>query len=293
MVEASEDGLTVAAQSAKAQATITVTPQLTEEEELAGTAGAFASENAAGAEPVSTTPEPEADPGNEPTDTASADDPAGDEANLLAAAAADAGTIASDRAAPPDDALVSTLGTNAGDGVDDSSGPLELRDKSTVGTSQTGFVERFMFSATAGLIRTDSYVDADLALIDSDGGSRAYEALLSDVAFLEELDAVREDLNDVAALGQTFVGSSVALSTGISVGYVVWIARGGLLLASLVSSMPAWRLVDPLPILARLEDPDAAAGEGDSLASIIERTDDGPAVVEHAVDPASTEVSAR
>ena len=144
-----------------------------------------------------------------------------------------------------------------------------------------------MFSAGAGLIRTDSYVDVDLTLPESGADGRTLEALLSDVEFLHELDLVREDLNDVAALGQTFVGSSVVLSTGISVGYVVWIARGGLLLASLVSSMPAWRLVDPLPILARLEDSDAAAREGDSLASIIEQNDDGPMVVEHTVDAAA------
>jgi hypothetical protein len=31
----------------------------------------------------------------------------------------------------------------------------------------------------------------------------------------------------------------------------VWLLRGGMLLASLLSSMPAWQFLDPLPILVR------------------------------------------
>jgi hypothetical protein len=42
------------------------------------------------------------------------------------------------------------------------------------------------------------------------------------------------------------------VSTGLSVGYVLWLLRGGVLLASLLSSIPAWRLVDPLPVLGRV-----------------------------------------
>jgi len=84
---------------------------------------------------------------------------------------------------------------------------------------------------------------------------------------------VREDINDVAVLNQTLIGSTVVISTGISVGYIVWIARGGLLLASLLSSMPAWRLIDPLPILARFNDEAEDLDEGDSLATIVEQSE--------------------
>ena len=45
-----------------------------------------------------------------------------------------------------------------------------------------------------------------------------------------------------------------AASTSLSVGYVIWLLRGGVLLSSLLSSLPAWRLVDPLPVLSRLSD---------------------------------------
>jgi hypothetical protein len=39
----------------------------------------------------------------------------------------------------------------------------------------------------------------------------------------------------------------------LSVGVVTWVLRAGGLLSSLLASLPAWRHVDPLPILARGE----------------------------------------
>jgi hypothetical protein len=53
------------------------------------------------------------------------------------------------------------------------------------------------------------------------------------------------------------------------VGYVVWLIRSGVLLSSFLSSMPAWQLIDPLPVLAyrRNNDDD----DDESLESMIER----------------------
>lgn len=36
-------------------------------------------------------------------------------------------------------------------------------------------------------------------------------------------------------------------------GYVVWLLRGGLLLTSLLSSLPAWHIIDPWPVLSRFK----------------------------------------
>jgi large repetitive protein len=33
--------------------------------------------------------------------------------------------------------------------------------------------------------------------------------------------------------------------------YVLWLVRGGVLLGSYLSALPAWRLLDPLPVLAQ------------------------------------------
>ena len=44
-------------------------------------------------------------------------------------------------------------------------------------------------------------------------------------------------------------GAASLVSVGVSVMYFMWAVRAGSVLSSLLSSMPAWNLVDPLPIL--------------------------------------------
>jgi len=77
-------------------------------------------------------------------------------------------------------------------------------------------------------------------------------AALRDTAFREELDKLREGVQADAVVETRVAASVFAVSSGLSVGYVLWLLRGGALIASLLSSLPAWRLVDPLPVLDRL-----------------------------------------
>ena len=90
--------------------------------------------------------------------------------------------------------------------------------------------------------------------------------------FVRELDRMRDEVRNDVVLDKALVGSSVAVTTGLSIGYVVWLVRGGMLLSSLLSSLPAWRMVDPLPVLASL---DRSAkqdhGDDDSLEAIIKK----------------------
>lgn len=44
---------------------------------------------------------------------------------------------------------------------------------------------------------------------------------------------------------------ATGVSAGLSVGYVVWLLRGGVLMGSMLSALPAWQMIDPLPILSR------------------------------------------
>jgi hypothetical protein len=91
--------------------------------------------------------------------------------------------------------------------------------------------------------------------------------------FQEELDKVQDELSELAQIEATVVGSSAVVTTGLSVGYVVWLARGGMLLASLLSSMPAWRAIDPLPVLAafRDDDEDKDNADDESLDSLVRK----------------------
>ena len=78
--------------------------------------------------------------------------------------------------------------------------------------------------------------------------------LISARAYLNmvnSLDAVKKEMASDNQLNKIYLGSAIVSSIGLSVGYVVWLIRGGLLLSSLLSSLPAWQILDPLPILAR------------------------------------------
>jgi hypothetical protein len=80
---------------------------------------------------------------------------------------------------------------------------------------------------------------------------------------------MREEVADATIIHQSVVGSSVAVTTGLSVGYVAWLVRGGVLLSTALSSLPAWQFVDPLPVLARSRDGKDGDDQDDSLESII------------------------
>lgn len=65
------------------------------------------------------------------------------------------------------------------------------------------------------------------------------------------LDGLREQLHDASQRRQAALATGAVLSGGLSVGYVVWLLRGGALVGSMLSALPAWQLLDPMPILAR------------------------------------------
>ena len=90
------------------------------------------------------------------------------------------------------------------------------------------------------------------------------------IEFLQDsLDDLKEDAEVQNEFNKAVVSASIALSTGLSVGYVVWLLRSGVLLSSLLSSMPAWRFLDPLPILVGKRD-DSDEEDEESLETIVE-----------------------
>jgi VCBS repeat-containing protein len=99
------------------------------------------------------------------------------------------------------------------------------------------------------------------------------ELIFQEADFLDELDRLQEDLDRLMGFETAFFGSSIAVTMGLSIGYVIWLTRGGLLIASLLSSVPAWRLIDPVVVLSQFgtsdeEDPD----RDESLDSLLSRS---------------------
>jgi hypothetical protein len=86
----------------------------------------------------------------------------------------------------------------------------------------------------------------------------------------EELDRLRDSIEEQGRSDELVIASTAAASIGLSVGYVLWLLRGGIVASSLLSSLPAWRMVDPLPVLGRLGDDEEEDDE--SLQSLVERS---------------------
>ncbi|HHB77567.1 MAG TPA: tandem-95 repeat protein, partial [Desulfobulbus sp.] len=98
--------------------------------------------------------------------------------------------------------------------------------------------------------------------------TRAFEQLQT------ALNDFRKEAASESQYYKTVVGSAIAVSTGLSVGYVVWLIRGGMLMSSVLFSMPAWQLADPLPLLNRADDDDDEKDD-ESLEKIIENGSPG------------------
>ncbi len=67
---------------------------------------------------------------------------------------------------------------------------------------------------------------------------------------LDDMAASPEQAIDVSQEQHAIVARIAGLTgTSLSVGFVTWALRSGTLLACCLSTMPAWRYVDPLPVL--------------------------------------------
>jgi len=89
--------------------------------------------------------------------------------------------------------------------------------------------------------------------------------------FRNALDNLKDHVTDQTAIYEAAARSGTVLATGLSIGYVAWLAKGGLMTASLVTSLPLWRIFDPIPVLVNMDDScEREDGEGESLASMFE-----------------------
>ena len=109
-------------------------------------------------------------------------------------------------------------------------------------------------------------------LIDSYGVYDAavktdYLSINSDMTASASNETLSPDL-----VNSVVVGSTAVVTTSLSVGYVIWILRGGSLLTafmSALSALPAWQAFDTLPILQTFEKRNEE--DDDSLLSIATR----------------------
>ncbi len=93
-----------------------------------------------------------------------------------------------------------------------------------------------------------------------------------------EADKNRGAMANSQVITPTVLATSVTLTSSFSVGYILWLLRGGTLLASVMASMPAWRAIDPLPVLESLTSDDD--NDTETLESMVEESE-----LENSSDP--------
>ncbi len=83
----------------------------------------------------------------------------------------------------------------------------------------------------------------------------------------EQINFFEEKLTKNVAMNGRVVGSVGVVTTGFSVGYLIWAVRGGMLLSGVLSQIPAWTMLDPLMVI----DGDNKDDDKESLQTIMDR----------------------
>jgi hypothetical protein len=115
----------------------------------------------------------------------------------------------------------------------------------------------------------------------TDVGSMVY--VLEQTGFWTELDNFEQDVRNSAIersdWEELVVETTTVAGTTLTAVYLVWLLRSGSIVFGLVSSLPAWTLMDPLPILesglANL--PAVDDSDDDSLQGILTAHEDAAA----------------
>ncbi|MBT9595087.1 MAG: putative Ig domain-containing protein, partial [Vitreoscilla sp.] len=108
-----------------------------------------------------------------------------------------------------------------------------------VGPGQSGRLSSRADAVLAGAV-VPQYADLRLTALNQ---------LLHSDDLLRRLDELQRQFSESGELRHHVMASSLAVTGGMTIGYVVWLVRGGVLVSSMLSALPAWQMIDPLPVL--------------------------------------------
>ena len=87
--------------------------------------------------------------------------------------------------------------------------------------------------------------------------------------FNDQLTQMKESISNATTSQKIAVGTTAMVASGFSVSYVIWLIRGGVLVSTVLSSLPAWQFIDPLPVLSGSERGGNGEKGDESLQDII------------------------
>ena len=157
--------------------------------------------------------------------------------------------------------LTDLLSNNTADSIQ-----AQVLNNTVISEHLTG--QRTDFTRTLELNATPDIFDQSVNIASLFATAQAQDpgmfALLAD-----NFEKRQQAVEQVNATSRIILGSSISLTSGLSVGYFLYLLRGGAIMSSMLTSLPAWRFVDPLPILNSLGDSDDTDNE--SLQTIVSK----------------------
>jgi hypothetical protein len=138
-------------------------------------------------------------------------------------------------------------------------------------TIGSGLTQEAMLPGMQTETLTISSTDPEFARAAETVKLAVYRSTLGNKDWVGELNRMRETIVAEPTIEHRIVGSTVAVTGAMSVGYVIWLLRGGLLLSSLLSSLPAWHTMDPMPVLARSNNSEEDGEDDDPLENLFGR----------------------
>ena len=100
---------------------------------------------------------------------------------------------------------------------------------------------------------------------------------------LTSLNALQLEVSQDSLFSKSILGTTTIASASLTAGYVIWLLRSGVLFSSMVTSLPAWRTFDPLPVLGYLNEIDNEQIEDDSLETLVINSNRASKAVNHEI----------
>jgi hypothetical protein len=86
------------------------------------------------------------------------------------------------------------------------------------------------------------------------------------------MSSVQEQMAPEIRFTELQVSAATSVVGSFSLGYVVWMLRAGSLITTVMTQLPAWTMIDPLPVLQFASGDRGNRGEDDSLESLIRQS---------------------
>lgn len=90
--------------------------------------------------------------------------------------------------------------------------------------------------------------------------------------FWREMTTVQEQIIPDMRISDVQVTAATGVMGSLSLGYVVWMLRAGSLITTFMAQLPAWTMIDPLPVLQFASGKSRGEAEDDSLEDMIRQS---------------------